>query len=426
MDKKDKELYSKAIEAYGDGELDKALSICEKGISKNLKNAPLLNLKGLLLYLNGKLKEAQGVWKLNKDTNKDAVAARYLENINEDWDKYILYKEAVALVDKVKIHAAEQKLLKCSESSFNQIAVSNLLSLCYLKKGEYDKSKAWLKKAISIDKHNKDSLMIKKELITIGVEKKEVNFKPIMMVSAAALFAIMIGVGTFNYVNVGNNTNMAEVKTPEVKVAENKPKEEIKGAGKQEQEKKQEQPKQEQPKQEEKKEQPETTTLPNIQEIINKKDYLGMYDYLTKTKNMNLSENDKILRGKAEEILKAEGSEILYRIGSNNIKAKKYGDAINMLNMAEEYGEGNYFYGDAIYLKAYALENAGNLEGAAQEYMKYIDKYPKGDYAAESLYKLANTYKNTDKQKAKTYAAKIVNEFPDSMYNNSTTQSILK
>lgn len=421
MDKKDKELYSKAIEAYGDGELDKALSICEKGISKNLKNAPLLNLKGLLLYLNGKLKEAQGVWKLNKDTNKDAVAAKYLENINEDWDKYILYKESVALVDKVKIHAAEQKLLKCSESSFNQIAVSNLLSLCYLKKGEYDKSKAWLKKAMAADKNNKESLMIKKELIAIGVEKKEINFKPIMMISAAALFAIMVGVGSFNFISTGNKTNMAEVKTPEVKVAENKPKEEIKGAGKQEEEKKQEQVKPE-----EKKEQPDTTTLPNIQDIINKKDYLGMYDYLTKTKNINLSENDKILRGKAEEILKSEGSEILYKIGSNNIKTKKYGEAINMLNMVEEYGEGNYFYGDTIYLKAYALENSGNLEGAAQEYMKYIDKYPKGDYAAESLYKLANTYKNTDKQKAKTYAARIVNEFGDSMYNNSTTQSILK
>lgn len=421
MDKKDKELYSKAIEAYGDGELDKALVICEKGISKNLKNAPLLNLKGLLLYLNGKLKEAQGVWKLNKDTNKDAVAAKYLENINEDWEKYILYKEAVALVDKVKIHSAEQKLLKCSESSFNQIAVSNLLALCYLKKGEYDKSKAWLNKAMSIDKHNKDSLMIKKELITIGVEKKEINFKPIMMISAAALFAIMIGVGSFNFINIGNKTNIAEVKTPEVKVAENKPKEEIKGAGKQEEEKKQEQPKPE-----EKKDQTETATLPNIQELTDKKDYMGIYDYLNKTKNMTLSENDRILKGKAEEVLREDGVEVLYKIGSNHMKNKKYPEAITMLTMAEEYGEGNYLYEHIIYLKGVALEAAANPQKAIESYNKYIEKFPKGEYEAECLYRLAMIYKNTDKEKAKAYATRVVNEHSDSMYNNSSTKSLLK
>ena len=62
-------IYEKAMDNYHGGYIEKALEQCEKGISLNLKDVRLLNLKGMLLYIKGDLKGAIAVWKINKDYN---------------------------------------------------------------------------------------------------------------------------------------------------------------------------------------------------------------------------------------------------------------------------------------------------------------------------------------------------------------------
>ena len=52
MDKNAK-YYKKALEKYHNGDLEKAIIFCEKGISSSLKNFAALNLKGLLMYFQG-------------------------------------------------------------------------------------------------------------------------------------------------------------------------------------------------------------------------------------------------------------------------------------------------------------------------------------------------------------------------------------
>ena len=72
--KSNNKIYEKALSLYNNGNIDKAIELCEKGISNSLKDGKILNLKGLLLYTQGRLEEANALWKMNKDYNNDSIA----------------------------------------------------------------------------------------------------------------------------------------------------------------------------------------------------------------------------------------------------------------------------------------------------------------------------------------------------------------
>ena len=51
MEKRSKNLYKKAMAYYEQGKINRALEVCELILAENLESAPILNFKGLLLYL---------------------------------------------------------------------------------------------------------------------------------------------------------------------------------------------------------------------------------------------------------------------------------------------------------------------------------------------------------------------------------------
>ena len=139
MDKSGK-LYVKAMNKYNDGYIDKALALCEKSISLNITNAAALNLKGILYYLKGDLESAKKMWNINYKRNNDKVSKKYLKDSIRDKEKLQLYVNALDLIKQFNISGALEILKQCENSHFNFINVNNLISLCYIKQGEYDKA----------------------------------------------------------------------------------------------------------------------------------------------------------------------------------------------------------------------------------------------------------------------------------------------
>lgn len=162
--RENKNYYLEALKLYQKGNLSYALGKCEEGISKNLDDADLLNLKGLILYSKGDLDGASAIWKINRDHNNSDIAKSYLSDVKDDYERLGVFNEAIKDIKEHRITEAINKLKKCSESNFNQIQVNNSLALCYMKKGELELAKYHLGLVYEIDKSNQIAKEIEKEL----------------------------------------------------------------------------------------------------------------------------------------------------------------------------------------------------------------------------------------------------------------------
>lgn len=176
---KSKKIYIRALDKYNNGYIDKAIELCEESISIDIKNAPSINLKGLLCYLKGDLDGAQRLWKMNKQMNKDAISERYLEDTKLDTERLKLYKVSLEFIRELKIQEALNLLQKCAESDFNYINVNSNLALCYIKEGQYDKAVKYIEKVFSVDKQNTMAKEIRKKLQSYGIIKNKSIFKKI-------------------------------------------------------------------------------------------------------------------------------------------------------------------------------------------------------------------------------------------------------
>lgn len=177
--------YEKALYLYNNGNIEKAIEICEKEISRDLSNSKVLNLKGLLLYLKGDLEDAIDIWKINKDYNDDEISSLYLKDVKDDFKKLELYKEAKGLIEDLSIVEALDILEKCSESDFNSIKVNNALASCYLRRGDIEKTKGYLDKVFKLDKNNEEGKLIKSRL-------KAIDKKSNLLIISLVTFLIVI------------------------------------------------------------------------------------------------------------------------------------------------------------------------------------------------------------------------------------------
>ena len=164
MGNKLNKIYEKSMDNYNKGYIEKALEECEKGISLNLKDVRLLNLKGMLLYIKGDLKGAIAVWKINKDYNNDEISKIYIRDAKKDEENIKLYSLAEHDIKELKIDNAIEKLEKCRVSDFNSINVNNALSICYLRKGNYLKAMEFNEASLIINKEGRTALEIRNQI----------------------------------------------------------------------------------------------------------------------------------------------------------------------------------------------------------------------------------------------------------------------
>ena len=200
-------IYEKAMDNYHGGYIEKALEQCEKGISLNLKDVRLLNLKGMLLYIKGDLKGAIAVWQINSHYNNDEISKIYLNDAKKDEEKLKLYSLAESDIREFKIDDALEKLEKCRVSDFNSINVNNALAICYLRKGNYLRAMEFNEKALNINKEGKTALEIKNQINGYLQDPRD-EFKSSMKKRGMIILLILISAtAIFNVINIGNKDN---------------------------------------------------------------------------------------------------------------------------------------------------------------------------------------------------------------------------
>lgn len=398
---KSKKYYYRAVKYYEDGYIDKALEFCNKSIAANIKNIPSIDLKGLLYYLKGDLVKAKTLWRLNARENNDSVAQKYMQSIADDEEKFKDYVKAINLIKKVKINEALNVLLECSESDYNSINVNNYLCICYMKKGEFEKSVACLNKALKLDRKNEKALKNRKLLIEYGIIKKDKNY--VKLVPVVLVIAVLVLSGVYILKNKKVINNESTKKINNVSINSKKSVDKIKSK--------------------------KTTNIKfpydDFKNALDKKDFEKLYTYCSEFKNKNISTNEKELLVQGENELTAEGTQYFYKNATNYFSSNDFKNAINEYLKAYDYAKDSYLTPHIVYFTAFSYENEKDYENALKYYEVYDAKYASGDYEETVLYKLASIYKNVNMSKAKQYALKLNNNYPNSIYNNSNIKAII-
>jgi len=435
MDKSGK-LYVKAMNKYNDGYIDKAIALCEKSISLNITNAAALNLKGILYYLKGDLESAKKMWNINYKRNNDNVSKKYLKDSIRDKEKLQLYVDALELIKLFNISGALEVLKQCENSHFNFINVNNLISLCYIKQGEYDKALPHINNVLKTDKKNTAAIMNKKTLLEYGNLKREINYKTIFIVTGSIfliIFMILISkaymyklrdisiIGINKVSNgislIGKKGNSESIDSKEIELQKAQQiqkdallKKKSESAIKSIESKPKEIP--EFPRE-------------KFQESIKNKNMEEIIEYVNQWKNVKLEMNDKLLIVKGEEIIKSEGIVYFYEKGLEYMKNKSFLKAEKYFLYVLPYSKGNYLQEHIIYMLALSYKNNSDYQNAVKYYELSLKQFPKGSYTQEVLYNLIVINKDVDINKAKAYSEKLINQFPDSQYYNNIVKNIL-
>lgn len=411
--KQKNKLYIKATGYYEEGELNKALDICEEGISENLKNTAILNLNGLLLYIKGDLQGALTAWKINVDFNDDSMAKGYIKDAKQDEERLYLYNKSEELIKKLNIDQAILLLNRCLESDFNAIKVNIALARCYLRKGEHSTAGVYITRVLNIDRNNQVARELAKELkefagIELEAVRRKVWIKPLLTV---IVLAILLAVGTNVYKMVLNNNHDADNIENEVDMP-NEGSVEAWDLN-----------------DEEEKGETNLETLVNVDEIekaISNKEYSSLYELI---KNLNVSDlngKEKTLFVKGKELLESEGVDTFYKSGMEFYEEDDLELSIKEFTKAYEYGKGSYLYPHIVFFKAVVNERSSDKLEAIKYYEEYYENYKDGDYLEETLYKLALLYKEEDIDKALGFAMELRNNHPKSIYNNDTISNLLE
>lgn len=386
MKSRDNRTYEKALKLYNNGYIDKAIDMCEIGISRDLSNSKLLNLKGLLLYLKGDLEEAVALFKTNRNFNNDDISSSYLKDIEKDYERLNLYNKAVECINNFEIDEAIELLNLCTESGFNSINVNKYLAICYLRKGDYLKSHENLSRLIEIDKANVYAKEINKELNNALEIKDSSLMKKIIPVSLLIILSIFIII--FIKDKVSNKYNKDNIKAEEVQnnIEDNNSHDE------------------------------NNSNQPNGENINNEEE----------VNNENREEtSEKEDKGEEIKVLTEEQIKESYIKASTYYEDNKIEEAKALLEKVLPSAEKSHLRDDIMFLLASTYENINDVDKAINYYDSYIEEYEGGSYIQEAYYRAALIYKDRNNEKSKSYALKLKDNYPNSIYNNSKIQEII-
>ncbi|MDP4143664.1 MAG: hypothetical protein Q8936_04155 [Bacillota bacterium] len=420
--KKTNKLYLKALAYYQNGYIDKSMETCERCIALDVRNNGAVGLKGLLYYLKGDIDNAKALWKLNLQVNKDGAAEKYLQNLKEDEKRLKLYIQAIQYINDIKISEALELLNECDESDFNRINISNAKTDCYIKLGRYNEAEKEIEKVLGLDKFNDTALTNKQSLIQLGVVKRNIRLKPIILTIAIAILIVIILYNknlifsTMKKVNLNINHKSKETTSSKANNGINK-QQNVKASnssvGKKEALQKNDSAQQ------------VPFPIDEVKKSMSSKDYESVYNYLVSWKGKNLAINDKVVYADGEKLIEDEGIEFFYKNGSAEISNKDFAKAQESLKKAYEYGSKSYLYPHIIYFLGESFKASGDIENSLKYYEQYDSQYSNGDYEETVLYDLAIMYKDVDINKSKQYAQKLTSSFPNSIYNNTNIKQIL-
>lgn len=135
--------------------------------------------------------------------------------------------------------------------------------------------------------------------------------------------------------------------------------------------------------------------------------------------------NDKLLLAKGEEIIRINAIPYFYEKGISYMNDKNFIKAQKYFLYALPYSKNNYLQQHIIYMLALSYKSSSDYQNAVKYYELSFKQFPNESYSQEVLYNLILINKDIDLNKAKGYAEKLVNKFPNSQYNNTIVKKIL-
>lgn len=417
--------YNKAMNFYNNGQMNRALEICENILANDLSCSEVLNLKGLMLYQKGLLKEAKIVWKLNYDINNDSVAKKYIEDCKSDDKRIEKYKDAEYNLKNMNIDKAMMLFRECMESEFNSIKVNTGIAMCYMRKGDNYRAKEFIDKALHIDNEAVTANALKKDLINLGLYSNENRVSKKVLSVITVLFIIgAICVGGYSiYTKVSLNNSIS--KDSSLNTEEDIKKDESLGSDSNKDTNDSDQEDQNlENEQADKKE--AIFNNENVALLLKNKDVDKLYDEINMVNKETLSGQDLELYNNAIELLRTNGVSKFYEYGVWYFNNGNYNSAKVELEKAYKYCDKSDLKEHIVFYKGSTASQLGDNSEALKLYKEYYSLYPKGAYIEGVLYELALLTNTTNKNMGKEYARELVNNYPNSLYINDYIRDIVK
>lgn len=417
--------YNKAMNFYNNGQMNRALEICENILANDLSCSEVLNLKGLMLYEKGLLKEAKIVWKLNCDINTDSVAKKYIEDCKSDDERIEKYKDAEYNLKNMNIDKAMMLFRECMESEFNSIKVNTGIAMCYMRKGDNYRAKEFIDKALHIDNEAVTANALKKDLINLGLYSNENRVSKKVLSVITVLFIIgAICVGGYSiYTKVSLNNSIS--KDSSLNTEEDIKKDESLGSDSNKDTNDSDQEDQNlENEQADKKE--AIFNNENVALLLKNKDVDKLYDEINMVNKETLSGQDLELYNNAIELLTTNGVSKFYEYGVWYFNNGNYNSAKVELEKAYKYCDKSDLKEHIVFYKGSTASQLGDNSEALKLYKEYYSLYPKGAYIEGVLYELALLTNTTNKNMGKEYARELVNNYPNSLYINDYIRDIVK
>lgn len=371
--------YNNALDLAEKNYITSACDIIEKALEINPKDVDILNLKGLLKLLKCDFSRAFESFYTGMCYGNNELSRKYVDMLSSDEFNVFLrrYNHSIRFINEELNQESIQILDNIIDENPELIEPYVILSLLYDKLENIKKREIYLHKLREIDKDNE---IFEENKKTDTVEPKEVSKKeksskktnkksPLPYVIIGCL---VIGIGAI-YLNTKNKMDSLE------------------------------------------------SELTHKEQKLSKADK----ELNEKTKELDKVKDDENQSDK--EVIVAD-EQTLYNEALKLKKEEKYDEAINNFNHVISSGKSQKYISESIYQVALISEKIGDKEDAIKYYNKYINTYTSNsEYYDDAFYQLGMLYYNNgDLEKAKQTFYGMRSEVPDSMYNNSKVEEILK
>lgn len=372
--------YNEALNMIQRKFMTSAIDIIEEALELNPKDVDILNLKGLLKLLKCNFDEAFESFYKSSCYDNNELAKKYVNILSSEEFNIFLsrYNHAVRFVNNELYQESIQILENIRTEEPELIEPYLLLHLIYEKLGDNEKANEYMAKLREVDK---DNLLFEKDIVKTPKkeeEKKEAPKKQKSHMPLYTLIAVLVlAIGAL-YLN--NKKKMNHL-NDQVAAKEEK--------------------------------------LTETSEKLDK-----TKDELKEVK----TETDKTKEEQAKSEVIVGDEEELFNKAMDLKKEGKNEEAIKYLELVVKNGKTKKYISEAIYQLAQLNEKTKHNEEAIKYYKKYVNTYkPSDNYYDDSYYNMGMLYyKQGDLEKAQQTFYSLRAEDPDSMYNNSQVESILK
>lgn len=376
--------YNNALDLAEKNYITSACDLVEKALEINPKDSDILNLKGLLKLLKCDFSKSFESFYTSMCYGNNELSRKYVDILSSDEFKVFLsrYNHSIRFINEDLNNESIQILNNIIDENPEFIEPYVILSLIYNKLGNTTKREYYLLELRNIDKDNDifgEKIEGKEETnhIEEKVTKKK-NFIPYI-----AMGCLILGIGIF-YINSKNKIEKLN------------------------------------------------------NQIIKNEEQLNKANQVISDTNEELNKANQIISDTNKELNKVKNEqsnsivvkdeETLYKDALNLKKENKYEDAIKIFKNIVSNGKSKKYISESIYQVAFLSEKIKNNEDAIKYYKKYINTYTSEDqYYDDSFYQLGMLYYNIGNLKdAQETFYGLKNEVPNSMYNNSKVNEILK